>query len=46
MEDLILPDENVDLYSGIQGRIMNILKSDLEDANIKSIKKEKLKKVL
>jgi len=46
LDDLILPDEQVDLYSGIQGRIMTILKSDLEDSNLKSIKTEKLKKVL
>ena len=28
---MILPDESLDLYTGIQGRIIKILQQDLDD---------------
>ena len=42
IDDLILPDETVDLYSGIQGRIMNVLKVDIDDSSEPEIGKQKL----
>ena len=31
MDDMILPDENIDIYSGFQSKISLILKSDIDD---------------
>lgn len=43
---MILPDEQIDLYSGIQGRIIKILFADLEDSNVELIQANKLSSVL
>lgn len=34
---MILPDEQIDLYSGITGRIIKILQVDLDDVGLEKI---------
>ena len=46
MDDIILPDESIDLYSEIQSRIKKVLCVDLDDNNIDIIDTNKLKNVL
>jgi hypothetical protein len=46
IEDMILPDESLDIYSGIQTRIIAILQKDLDDLNLEVIDKVKLTNVL
>lgn len=46
MGDMILPDEQIDLYAGIQGRIIKILQADLEDSSVELIQSTKLSFVL
>ena len=43
---MILPDEQIDLYSGITGRIIKILQVDLDDLNLEKIDSQKLQSVL
>ena len=33
MGDMILPDDNLDIYTGFQSKISQILKSDIDDPN-------------
>lgn len=46
MDDIILPDESIDLYSEIQSRIRKVLCVDLDDNSIEVIDTNKLKNVL
>lgn len=46
MGDLLLPETKDDLYSGIQSKIKNIFKDEIEDKEIEEIDPVKLKFIL
>lgn len=46
MGDLLLPEAKDDLYSGIQNKIRNICRDDIEDKTIDAIDPVKLKTIL
>lgn len=46
MGNMILPDENIDIYTGIQSKIKDILKGDLEDPVVDTATSQHLENLL